>query len=230
MTYIIYGLFDPRQVQAIRYIGFTARVDRRLSAHIAEAKKSKRNTHKLNWIRLLLSEGVTPEWKQLDSVEDLRRAAQREIELIQEYLDNGAALTNGTRGGDGSVLWTHSMHETRSHLSQDYWSKQGAREQQRQAMESHWSSPEGEAHRQQNIDANKRVHTGTKKSPDARAKMSAAKQGKPHARRRTPEWNAKIGDAQRGKKRRPWTEEERARHMAGMNREKMSASAKARKR
>jgi hypothetical protein len=231
MTYIIYGLFDPRQVHAIRYIGFTARVDSRLKSHISEAKKSHRNTHKLNWIRSLLAEGVSPVWKQLDSVDNLREAAKREIELIRQYLDSGAALTNGTKGGDGSVLWTPLMSQTRSEISTAYWSSEEAREQQKQAMNSHWSGVQSEEHRQIIVDTNKRIQTGRKRSEETKEKMRQAKLGKPQMPR-TKEWAAKISAAQKGIKRGPRTPEQQARHTASMQnpetRAKMSAAAKAR--
>ncbi len=126
---------------------------------------------------------------------------------------------------------TPEQREMRGALSSRYWSSEESREQHRQAMKAHWSTPEGQAHRSANVVANKAIQTGLKRSPEAREKMRRAKLGKPQMPR-TEEWKAKIAAAQKGVKRRPWTAEERARHMAAMTpetRAKMSASAKARK-
>jgi len=138
-------------------------------------------------------------------------AALLEREFIKEYKENGHLLVNGTLGGDGNFERTDERREHQSRIMLDYW-----------------ASEAGQAHREVIIETNKRIQTGLKRSDEAKEKMRLAKLGKPHARQRTPEWNAKIAAAQAGKKRRPWTEEERARHMAGMNHEKMSESAKAR--
>lgn len=232
ITYIIYGLFDPRQAHAIRYIGFTACMNRRLHDHISEAKRSDRSTHKLNWIRSLLAENVLPAWRQLDSVDNLQKAAEREIELIQQYLDSGAAITNGTRGGDGSVMWTPLMSQVRSEISKSYWSNESSREQQSQAMQSHWSGEKAQEHRQIIVETNKRVQTGLKRSSESRERMRQAKLGKPQMGR-TEEWKQKISAAQKGIKRRLWTPEEREQRRLRMQdpetRARMSASAKARK-
>ena len=68
-TWWIYVLCDPREtdpVQRVRYVGVTTKsVGVRLSGHLHEARhfydtRGGRQTHKANWIRSLLDEGVLP--------------------------------------------------------------------------------------------------------------------------------------------------------------------------
>ncbi len=241
--YTVYALFDEREPSAVRYIGFSQDAERRLGAHIDEAKRSFARSHRLNWLRK--ATGFV-RMQRLVVVATADEAAILEIAVIASYRRAGHRLVNGTEGGEGvqgfgGVLSAEALARQnaslnspeylarRSEQSADYWANEENREHQKQAMVDHWSSPEGVEHRQRNVDANKRVHTGSKKSPEARERMRLVKLGKPQMPR-TEEWKEKIRVAQAGKKRRPWTEEERARHMAGTNREKMSASAKARKR
>ncbi len=216
--YTLYALFDEREPEHVRYVGFTSSTKDRLTGHIAGARREAgKPTYKVSWIRCLLFDGLKPSLRVLETVETLEEAFLREIALISEHKKAGHRLTNSTDGGDASDGL--------------YWGNPEARERQRQAMESHWSGPEGEEHRRLNVEANKRVHTGSKKSPEAREKMAEAKRGKPGVPR-TEEWKKRIGDKQRGTKRRSWTSEERERRTASMNkpetRAKMSASAKAR--
>lgn len=226
----IYGLYDPREPDAVRYIGFSAKPAQRLNAHIKEAQKSTSNNHRLNWIRSLLAQEVMPSWRSLDEISSsLRDAAQREIDLISHYRADGHNLTNGTNGGDGSVLWTPQMSSTRSVLSSRYWADEANREKHREAMKAVWASQRGDEWRETQREISRQVQLGRRRTPETKEKMRLRKLGKPHARTRTPEWNAKIAAAQAGKPRRPWTDKERARHMAGMNHKKMSASAKARR-
>lgn len=217
MSYTIYALFDERNPDAVRYVGLSSDVVRRISEHLADARKNYKQTRKAVWIRELLAVGLLPSWRALDIVETVEAAIAMERIRIMEFRQLGHAITNGTHGGDGATAW--AKQETRDH--------------QRQMMLSHWNSPESEAHRHVNseqataqmADPNYR---GGARTDVARKRMSEAKLSKPHAKQRTAEWNKAIGDSQRGKKRRPWTLEERGRHMAGFNHEKMSASAKAR--
>lgn len=65
-------------------------------------------------------------------------------------------------------------------------------------MKAFWATPEGAALRAENSVMAKRVMTGRTRSAATKAKMRARKLGKPHARARTPEWNAKISAAQKG--------------------------------
>jgi hypothetical protein len=109
-----------------------------------------------------------------------------------------------------------------------------SREKHRDTMRAFWASKDGQTLKKSHAKKARQQMTGVKRSAAAREKMRQAKLGKPHARPRTAEWNAKIAAAQKGKPRRPWTPEERERRMAVMQspevRAKMSASAKQRRR
>lgn len=243
MSYELYALSDSRDRQRVRYIGYTKNPRWRLGCHLAEAtsEKSKRS-YKVSWIRKVIVEGATVIYRPLCVVENAEIAKQYEIQAIRNYKAAGHRLTNGTLGGDGIqghkmppdvIARLRAYRKTpeylawRSEQSRKHWSKKENRDKQRAAMKAVWASERGEEWRKTQAVANQ-VLRGQRRTPEAREKMRLAKLGKPHARTRTPEWNAKIAAAQAGKKRRPWTDEERDRHMAGMNNEKMSASAKAR--
>jgi hypothetical protein len=246
MPYTVYALFDEREPDAVRYVGFSVDPEKRFYSHLGEAQRSQQRSHRLNWIRKVSADGPFVHWRTLLVVETADAAALAEIASIKAHLDAGHQLTNGTEGGEGvqgfggvlspealarrtAAMATPAYLARRSEQSTEYWASEGKREYQRLAMEAFWQSPEGQAQRARNSATNTRIQTGQKRSPEAREKMRLAKLGKPGTPR-TDEWKAKIAAAQKGKPRRPWTDKERVRHMAGMNREKMSASAKARKR
>lgn len=212
MIFTVYALFDNRWPEVVRYVGFSGKPEKRLQEHLNEAMYLDKDTRKLEWIRKVLSEGSSISFMILEITQTKIEAGIIERAKIAEYKALGHPLVNGTHGGDGATAWA----------------KQETRHRQSEVMKEYWASPEGDLHRQINVETNKRVQTGLKRTDEAKDKMRVAKLGKPHARQRTPEWNAKIAAAQAGKKRRPWTEEERARHAAGQNHEKMSQSAKAR--
>ena len=99
MSHCIYGLFDPREPELIRYIGFTKYTpDYRLHQHVAEAKQNKLN-HRCNWIRSVLVDGVKPQSVLIELV-TLENWKDREKFWIGEY---AASLTNTTEGGEGLV-------------------------------------------------------------------------------------------------------------------------------
>lgn len=249
MTYTIYGLFDVRELDHVRYIGFTQDTESRFRQHLYDASVSTGKNYRLNWIRKVLREGSTIILKSIEIVTVDVDAAQLEMCYIKEYLRAGHKLTNGTKGGEGvngygGVLLPEAMARRvttqntpenlakRSVQSSEYWADEEAREQQRVAMEAWWSSPESESLRKITSERSKEQmkdpeYRAKLHSETARQKMSDFMRGRKHPH--TPEWNAKIAAAQRGQKRKPWTPEQRANHMRGMNHEKMSASAKARR-
>ncbi len=95
----IYGLFDPRDPEIVRYVGYTQFTpEQRLRGHIAEARYGK-PSHRCNWIRSLLAVEIKP---AVFLIEEVTEASwkEREIYWISHY---GATLVNGTVGGDGLV-------------------------------------------------------------------------------------------------------------------------------
>ena len=114
-TTFIYGLFDPRNYQ-LRYVGKADNVEKRLSQHIKQVKhRQYKNRYVCNWIRQLLSEGLTP------SVEILEECTQgswkeKEIAWITDCKKFGLKLCNLTNGGDGTQGYVFS-DETKQKLS-----------------------------------------------------------------------------------------------------------------
>jgi hypothetical protein len=64
---IIYGLIDPRTNQ-LRYVGQTNNLQKRFKEHIYHSELKRSTTHKHNWIRGLVSEGLKPDIEVLDVV------------------------------------------------------------------------------------------------------------------------------------------------------------------
>lgn len=151
--YTIYILQDPRTEQ-VRYVGVTRQqIRRRLSGHLAEARRGD-NTHRSRWIRALLTEGVEPVVVSLfkaepDAWQEMERA------VIAAYREAGAPLVNATDGGDGVFGHTHSV-ESRAKMSV--------------ARRGKPHSPEHRA----KIGA---AQKGKVIPPEVRAKMSAARNG-----------------------------------------------------
>lgn len=101
-NYYTYMLVDPRS-GAPFYVGKGK--NRRCYQHVAEARTTNRNSHKCNVIRKILSLGMEPVVKVVDS--DLTESVAFELEefLIQEIGRSdrhGGLLTNKTNGGEGA--------------------------------------------------------------------------------------------------------------------------------
>jgi hypothetical protein len=185
----------------------------------------------LHWIRQVLAGGGAVIMRPLVIVGSAIDAAATEAALIRSYRDHGHPLVNGTEGGEGvqgfggrlsdealarrnAAMQTPEYRTKRSEQSAAYWSDPSAREHQREAMRAFHQSEAGQALKQVVVETNKRVQTGRTRSAETRAKMAAAKLGKPHARERTPEWNAKIAASNR--KPHNVTPEGKARHAAAV--------------
>ncbi len=98
-TYI-YGLFDPRDSNRVRYIGKADDCSFRLRTHINYSKSGKCNYLVNKWIRNLLSENVTPIVKPLLKIDrDIWENVERlMIAYFRIFEPN---LLNMTAGGDG---------------------------------------------------------------------------------------------------------------------------------
>jgi hypothetical protein len=98
-TIKIYGIFDSREPEHIRYIGKTKfTLIKRLGQHISSSLKYKRSGRKQDWIKQLIQEGIRPEIKLLcittnEYWEDIERI------LIKQYKEDGHDLLNIHRGG-----------------------------------------------------------------------------------------------------------------------------------
>jgi len=114
----IYALIDPRD-NHIRYIGKaddpvyrTFFQKHHKGSHVNEAKYSKLNTHKLNWLRSLLKVDLLPILEILDEVpkNNWQHWEKWWIATEKEKINalNLPKLTNSTEGGDG-FLGKHSQ-------------------------------------------------------------------------------------------------------------------------
>jgi len=110
MTYI-YTLADNQG--NIRYIGQTTNISQRYSAHCSRSKIVK-NTHKNNWIKQLLKQGLKPELEVIDFVDDTT-ANDAEIYWISQLKCWGFKLTNVTEGGQFDVSNRKGCKLTKSH-------------------------------------------------------------------------------------------------------------------
>lgn len=95
----IYVLIDPRY-NAVRYVGWTSKsLKIRLRSHLDEIN-SKKKTHKINWLRELHKNNLTPAIEEIESV-TYSIKDEREKYWISYYgRDN---LVNGTDGGEGAL-------------------------------------------------------------------------------------------------------------------------------
>ena len=98
MNTFIYALCDPRDL-SVRYIGKANNPILRLRTHKNEAL-NKHRSHKCNWIRALLKEGLYPELFVIDEV-SLDDWEFWEIFYIDLFKSFGFDLTNAESGGKG---------------------------------------------------------------------------------------------------------------------------------
>lgn len=169
----IYGLKDPR-TGCVRYIGRTHNLKARLYHHM----RSKDQTHRSNWIQLLLSLGLKPIIFEIEIV-DICNYSIAEKKWIIHYRSQGASLVNCSDGGEGSVLGNKTTF-----------------------LKGHDMTPEV----RRKISESTRGRPGTVTFTDeVRERMAAAKRGK--RRGSTPDHvKEKIRAAQIGKKRKPLSE------------------------
>ena len=92
----IYGLFDPREPDIIKYVGKTKMsLRKRLQAHIDESRRKLNGTYKIHWVNSLCKENIKPDIKILEiCTED--NWQEREKYWIKTLTN----LTNSTEGGE----------------------------------------------------------------------------------------------------------------------------------
>lgn len=99
-TVIIYGLYDPRKKDLIRYVGKTTMsLKKRLQGHIDESRNIKSPTYKKYWIQSLLKENIRPEIKIIEECSE-EIWQEREIYWISQF----TKLTNTTIGGEDTGI------------------------------------------------------------------------------------------------------------------------------
>jgi len=113
MTVYIYGLYDPRN-GLLRYIGKAINPKQRLDLHVSESRHG-RNTHKNQWVRKLISIGVIPEMRVLETIEnsDDKDWQDRERWWIKAARNSGDPITNLD---DGGRFGTQKSQETKDKI------------------------------------------------------------------------------------------------------------------
>jgi hypothetical protein len=110
----IYILLDPRDGN-VRYVGKTNGKQCRLKSHICSAKRGEK-THKANWVRLLLNEGLKPKLIIIDEILETNWEFWEEY-WISQFKVWGFNLTNSTNGGENPPILTGHTEETKLKLS-----------------------------------------------------------------------------------------------------------------
>ncbi len=98
--WVVYGLVDPRN-NAIRYVGRTITMAKRLRQHVIDSKLRK--TRVQCWISSLVKLGLTPHYTILESgFSAYVDSGISECNWIAKLKAQGIRLTNSTDGGDGT--------------------------------------------------------------------------------------------------------------------------------
>lgn len=197
----IYVLYDPREPEVIRYVGWTTNPKRRLVAHIREAKVNK--TYCQRWKQSLLKVGVVPEMKVMESGFG-STYKDAEVRWISYYRDLGSKLTNLTDGGDGTKGRTNSP-EHRARISAYRRGRRASSETRLAQSLAHLGKPlepervakiaaANRGRKQSKEERNKR--RGKKMPPEGVAKSAASRRGQ----KRSPEFSSKMSAALKGRR------------------------------
>lgn len=153
----IYALCDPRNT-AIRYIGKSIKPKQRYKSHLIPSNL-KKNNHKNNWIKELLSLNLKPELDILEAVYSSEECTweEREKKWIALFRSiGGPKLTNHTDGGEGASGLVFS-EETRKRIAE---------------------ANRGRTHSPESIEKIRAAHKGKKKTPQHCLNMSIAQKKK----------------------------------------------------
>jgi len=109
----IYGLFDPREPEHIRYVGKSNadRIRGRIHTHKKSVlyEKSKVN-YRLNWLKKLEKQQVKFEYRIIEVCTSLNWQ-EKERYWIKKLKEEGHKLTNSTAGGDGCIEPTPELRK-----------------------------------------------------------------------------------------------------------------------
>jgi len=162
----------------VRYIGRSKHdtADKRLGAHLLEAKMGKTRSHKCNWINSVGFNGGEIVTSVLESELSWEESGLREIFHIAHYRSLNCGLTNMTDGGEGA-LGAVCTPETRDKMSAAHLGKIHSPESK--VKMSAWQKgriigPLPAGHRAK-IGAS---NTGKTHTPETKAKISAGNLGK----------------------------------------------------
>lgn len=156
---LIYGLFEPEPsgLGALRYIGITADLKKRLREHRSDVSQS----HKVNWIRSLKKRGLKPEIAILEEVPE--EFCDREERWWIAYMRSlGADLTHIREGGVRASGYKHTPERKNKIRIALLGNKNG--------VGTVWS--------EERKAASIKLHTGRKRPPETGAKISARLKGR----------------------------------------------------
>lgn len=114
MLHFIYELYDPR-TDTPGYVGLTGNPSQRYQQHI-ERRDGK--AEKYEWVKRLLSEGVKPKLRILETVENRSEARIREKYWIKHYIEQGILLAN-TKLMNTSVYYSRTDEHVFNLLAND---------------------------------------------------------------------------------------------------------------
>jgi predicted GIY-YIG superfamily endonuclease len=196
-----YSLIDPRD-NAVRYIGITKNVAKRVQQHIGASKHEK--NHKANWLKQLAREDLTPEVRIFNECRTLEEAQHWE----RFWIAAGRkvyhwSLTNLNGGGEGQFNPTPEM---RAKMGESQRARFKDPEQRAAASEATRAALQGtelRAHMSEttralwdNPEFRSRVTEGVRaamQDPERRAYLSETSR----ALWNDPEFRARVNEAQR---------------------------------
>lgn len=161
-SFLIYCLKEP-DTGEIRYFGKTCQTIRgRFKRHL----RNKQNTYVSCWIKSLTVSGKSPDVEVLISGLEDWESSEEEKALIFWGRKRGLRLTNLTDGGEGTPGFSH-REETKQKLREISLQHPLTDEQRKKSVQN---LPRGERHH----------FWGKKRTPEIRAKQSAAMSGENH--------------------------------------------------
>ena len=215
MDYIIYGLFDMSdEIPCYRYIGFTSKgIKERLTEHIVE--RDRFSTHKNKWIKKVMASGSSVSIEIIESVDEVTWQ-EREKFWIKHY--GRSNLTNGTDGGEGLLNPSLELRQKCSERMSKSLIGNTYRKGKKHSDEVKKKISISLANSEKFVQGmkNRKSRVGCIHSAETKAKVSAAKKGKPHPR--TKEWTAKIALANTGNKQSDATKKKRLPSLIGNTR------------
>jgi hypothetical protein len=192
MEWSIYVLYDPREPDVVRYVGWTENVEKRKRSHVTRARNGRDKTRCGNWKRSLLRDGLEPGFRVVEtgSGGDWEEAERRWIAFYRAT--DAGKLTNLAEGGGGSkgCTWklTSETKERQRAAALGRTMSEASRLKSSVAKKGKKQSPEHVAKRAAAL-------RGKKRSPEAAARSAAGHVGLKH----TEEAKIKIGAATRAR-------------------------------
>ena len=179
----IYGLFDPREPEHIRYIGKTNknRLYSRMFMHKKTVKyENDNNNHRINWMKKLHNANIEFQYIILEECFSYNWK-EKEQYWIKKSKEEGHILTNSTAGGDGCVEPTPELRKKLSESHRGNKARLGipcTKEYKEKLSKLYKGRPGTEAERQRMIEYNKKKGKGYKLSEEHKQKIRESCKGR----------------------------------------------------